>query len=83
MLINEFYRTREDGVKLYRTYSDSEMMIRKDATDELYTEAIDVEDSDFTYTETDIPVVDTEEPTLQDAVSLLSELGVNTDDNEA
>lgn len=56
MIKTEFYRTRPDGVKLYRTYSDKNMMIQKDGTEEIYSEAIDVENSGFTYTETDIPV---------------------------
>ena len=52
MVIKEFYRTREDGVNLYRTYSDEGMMIQKVGTDEVYDEAIDVEGATFTYTET-------------------------------
>lgn len=56
MIRTEFYRKRKDGVKLYRTYSDRNMMIQKDGTDEIYSEAIDVENSGFTYTETDIPI---------------------------
>lgn len=56
MIQTKFYETRFDGVKLYRTYSDRNMMIQKDGTDELYDEAIDVENSGFTYTETDIPI---------------------------
>jgi hypothetical protein len=56
MIQREFKETRFDGVKLFRTYSDSNMMIQKDGTEELYSEAIDVENSGFTYTETDIPI---------------------------
>lgn len=56
MIKTEFYLQRADGVNLYRTYSDANMMIQKDGTDEIYSEAIDVENSGFTYTETDIPV---------------------------
>jgi hypothetical protein len=56
MIQTEFYMERKDGVKLYRTYSDSNMMIQKDGTEELYSEAIDIENSGFTYTETDIPI---------------------------
>lgn len=61
MLHNDFYMTRDDGVKLFRTYSDSGMMIRQNQTDILYSEAIDVMNSGYTYTETDIPI-ETEEP---------------------
>lgn len=56
MLVKEFYRTREDGVNLYRTYSDENFRIRQIQTDVLYDEAIDVEDSIYTYEETDIPI---------------------------
>ena len=56
MLVKEFYRTREDGVNLYRTYSDENFKIRQIQTDVLYDEAIDVEDSIYTYEETDIPI---------------------------
>lgn len=55
-IIKEFYRTRNDGVKLYRTYSDSNYMIKKVGTDEIYEEAIDVETVTYEYEETDEPV---------------------------
>ena len=80
MLKVEYDQTREDGKKLYRTYSDIGMMIRKDGTDEVYSEAIDVEDSGFTYTETEVPIEDGEELTLSDTLAMLGELGVNVDD---
>lgn len=51
-IIKELYKTREDGVKLYRTYSDNNYMIQKIGTDEVYEEAIDVEDATFEYEET-------------------------------
>lgn len=51
MLVKEFYRKREDGVDLYKTYSDESFMIRKVGTDELYEVAIDVEN--YEYEETD------------------------------
>lgn len=53
MIIKEFYRTREDGIDLYKTYSDENYRIRKVGTNEIYDEAIDVEDSDYEYEETD------------------------------
>lgn len=56
MIQTKFFKTRSDGVKLYRTYSDKNMMIQKDGTDEIYSEAIDVEHSGYTYSETDIPI---------------------------
>ena len=79
----DFFKTREDGVNLYRTSSDANMMIQKDGTEEIYSEAIDVENSGFTYTETDIPIEgDTDELTVQDTLEMLNELGVETDDNQ-
>ena len=81
MIKIEFYMERKDGVKLYRTYSDSNMMIQKDGTEEIYSEAIDVENSGFTYTETDIPIEgDTGDLTVDDTLEMLNELGVDTDD---
>ena len=62
MIQTELYMTRSDGVNLYRTYSDADLMIQKVGTDETYSEAIDVENSGFTYTETDIPI-EHDEPT--------------------
>lgn len=52
MIRREFYRTRRDGVKLYKTYSDEGYYIRKVGTDEVYSVAIDVEDAQYTYEET-------------------------------
>lgn len=67
MIIKEFYETREDGVNLYRTYSDADLKIRKVGTDEIYDEAIDVESAPFAYEETDMPVnMDFHEPGAED-----------------
>lgn len=56
MIQREFYTQRKDGVKLYRTYSDAEMMIRQNETGVEYIEAIDVEGAPYTYTETETPI---------------------------
>lgn len=56
MIIKEYYRIREDGVKLYRTYSDANLKIKKLGTNEVYDEAIDVESSPYTYVETTEPI---------------------------
>lgn len=56
MIVKEFYKTRKDGVKLHRTFSDQNVKIRKVDTDEIYDEAIDVENSHFSYEETDTPI---------------------------
>lgn len=83
MLRYEYDTTRSDGKKLYRAYSDQGMKIRKDGTEEVYNEAVDVEDSGFTYIETDMPIEDREELTVEDTLDMLGELGVNLNDNEA
>ena len=51
MIVKEFYRERRDGVKLYKTYSDEGLLIRKEGTDEEYDAAIDTESSSFEYVE--------------------------------
>lgn len=56
MIVKEFYRKREDGVRLYRTYSDKGMYILQNQTGIEYSEAIDVEGKAYTYTETDRPI---------------------------
>lgn len=53
MIVREFYRVREDGVVLYRTYSDSDYYIRQVETGAVYSEAIDVESAPYTYEETE------------------------------
>ena len=62
MIIKEFYKKRSDGVNLYRTYSDSRLMIRQVETGNVYAEAIDVENAAYTYEETDMSI-DTDELT--------------------
>lgn len=70
MIQTEFYGARSDGMNLYRNYSDIGVMIRKDGTDEIYSEAIDVEGSGYTYSETDIPIEEeTEDEQAQKAAA--------------
>lgn len=52
MIKREFYKERNDGVKLYKTYSDENYKIQKVGTDEIYDEAIDIENTSFEYEET-------------------------------
>jgi hypothetical protein len=54
MIIKEFYRTRSDGINLYRHYSDKKYMLLQVETGIKYDEAIDIEDAPFSYEETDI-----------------------------
>jgi len=56
MLKKEFYITREDGVNLYKNYSDLKLKIKKIGTNEIYDEAIDVENANFEYEETNEPI---------------------------
>ncbi len=53
MIVKEFYKTRFDGVNLYRTYSGNGYLIKKIGTEEVYSEAVDIEDAPYTYEETD------------------------------
>jgi hypothetical protein len=56
MIIKEFYCTRKDGINLFRTYSDAGLFILQNETGVEYSEAIDVEDAPYTYSETDKPI---------------------------
>ena len=52
MVKTEYFKTRTDGVKLFRTYSDNnKKLIRNDGV--VYDEAVDVEGIGYTYTESD------------------------------
>lgn len=53
MVISEYYTTRSDGARLIRTYSDQNKYIQKVGTQEVYSEAIDLESKGYTYEETD------------------------------
>lgn len=53
-IITEYFRTREDGVVLNRTYSDQNMMIERDGV--RYSEAIDPAELNRQYIETDEPI---------------------------
>lgn len=59
-IVKEFYKTREDGVNLFRTFSDENYMIQKIGTDEIYEEAIDIENSSYEYEETTEKIFDWE-----------------------
>ena len=62
MIIREYYTTRKDKVKLYKTYSDINKFIHKIGTEEEYIEAIDIENAPFEYEETDKDIPEMEEP---------------------
>ena len=61
MIVKEFYKTRQDGIMLFRTYSDNGFCIIQKETDILYDEAVDVADADYHYEETNIKIVEDEE----------------------
>ena len=56
MIVKEFYRQREDGVNLYHTFSDEGLLIHKVGTDEIYDDAIDVENAPYQYEETEVKI---------------------------
>ena len=62
MIQREFYTQRKDGINLYRTYSDSKLMIEQVETGNVYAEAIDVENAAYTYEETGM-LIDADELT--------------------
>ena len=65
MIVKDEFKTRADGVKLFRTYSDEGKQIIQNETGILYSEAIDVENAPYTYTESDEDVELTAEEALE------------------
>lgn len=51
MIVKEFFMTRSDGVKLFRTYSDEGKYVIQNETGVEYSEAVDVENAPYTYSE--------------------------------
>lgn len=51
-IIKEYYKTRNDGINLYKTYSNENYKIKKLGTEEIYNEAIDIENAPYVYEET-------------------------------
>lgn len=56
-IVREFYKTRNDGINLYKTYSNEGYIIHKLNTEEYYSEAIDIENTPFEYEETKEKIV--------------------------
>lgn len=65
MIIKEFYATRKDGVNLYKTYSDKNVYIKKQGTDEKYDIAIDIENAPYTYIETEEVITNGNNPSIE------------------
>lgn len=63
MIVQEYYTTRLDGVRLFKTYSDLSLYIRQVETGIIYDSAIDPEEklNERHYEETDIPIEDFDE----------------------
>ena len=69
MIITVFYKTRRDGVNLYRTYSDAgRTVVREDGA--VFDEAVDVENSGHTYVEGDY--LPDEEITAEEALAIIT-----------
>ena len=77
MIRKELYMTRSDGVKLYRTYSDSGKGLLQIETGAIYSEAIDVETTAYTYQEVELAEDGIEE--TEDMRMALTVLGVIVD----
>lgn len=68
-IITEFYKTRRDGVNLYRTYSDEgRTVVREDGA--VFSEAVDVENSGHTYVEGDF--LPDEKLTAEEALAIIT-----------
>ena len=81
-VIREYYMTRNDGVKIFRSYSDKDVYIRKEGTDLTDVEMYDVEDAHFVYVETDAPIEEeSQTETEQKAAAFDYLTGRSTADN--
>lgn len=65
MIVKELYKTRADGVNLYRTYSDEGKRLLQVETGNVYDEAVDIEGAPYTYTESDEEIEMTAEEALE------------------
>lgn len=70
MIVKEEYKTRADGVKLFRTFSDAGKKIVQSETEIVYNEAIDVENAPYTYYESEEDI-QTEEMTAEEVLSII------------
>ena len=61
MITREYYMTRQDGVRLYKTYSDTNHYIKQLPTDIIYDIAIDVEGAPYMYIEMEDIIIAEEE----------------------
>ena len=68
MIQRDYYAIRNDGVVLYRSYSDEGYYIRQIETGNVYTDAIDVDGARYTYEETDELILKETFEELQEAI---------------
>ena len=66
MIQTEFYATLEDGTVLVRTYSDAGMYIIQDGTGMEYSEAVDLEKMNRTYTESERKIPEDQLPKIEE-----------------
>lgn len=76
MIKKEHYKTREDGVELYRTFSDTDHKIRNKRTGHTYGDAIDISEDEEYEEETDYIELDGAE-TYEEVLAVKAEM---TDD---
>jgi hypothetical protein len=72
------YNIEISGKSFVKHYSDSGFYIERDG--EKYSEAIDPANIPREYTETNEPIDSGEEPTVDDALGMLAEMGVDVHD---
>lgn len=70
MIIKEHYKTREDGVNLFITYSDEGKMIIQNETGIVYASAVDVEGAPYSYSESE-ELIEGEEFTAEEALNII------------
>lgn len=61
MIVIEMLDQEVNGKKLKKTYSNEDFLIRQEQTGYIYESAIDIEDSQYTYVETDEKIIREEE----------------------
>lgn len=67
MIVKGYWNTRNDGVKLYRVYSDIGADLKQVETGAVYADVIDVENAPYTYEE----IPDGTEITDEEALDIL------------
>lgn len=76
MIKQDFYKVREDGIFLYRTYSDDQTKrIKQVETGRIYTEAIDVFPLKYTYVEISEEELN-KKPNIKNLAQMLKNRGV-------